>query len=300
MVTVIAETSFGAAAERARKLCESKPVENLVISLDVTLPACGDGFLRTYIEEARLWQARSRPASLHFSHGEFMHSAGDPLEFLVQELRRKPTGNRACVVLADNKTIAESGDGRLPSFMLLQVGRSSDRSSLLMLSAYFRALEVSEFLPVNLAELAIVADGIQMAIPDFSAASIAIHAFRAHELKDFRRHTRSALDMATDSEMQTLIARRDTGTLAGWMHEKAQPETIIELGGVARLAMLAPSAGWHTGTVDSIEKAMSALTKLAFARESATHGATLTNLQAAVSDAFRRAATLLSAESGAR
>lgn len=299
MITTIEVKSFGMAAEGARRRCESGPAENVVISLSVALPACDDSFLRTYIDEAQLWQARGRPPSLHFSHGEFMHSAGDPLEFLVNELRRKPTGNRACVVLADNKTIAESGDGLLPSFMLLQVGRAFNNPSVLMLTAYFRALEVSEFLPINLAELALIADGIQLAIPEFTTASIVIHAFRAHELKDFRRHTRGALDIASNTQLQELVSQGDTATLAEWMHEKAQPETIIEVGGIVRLATLAPSAGWDSQTVDSIDKAVIALTKLAVARQSATHGATLAGLQADASEAFRRAATLLDAESGA-
>ena len=296
MTLILTDSDFGPLVEKARNVCEVGPVVNLILEVETGLPAAGGAFIRRYIHDAERWQLRSRPESLHFNHGEYMHSDGDPLEYLAAELKTKPTGNRACVVLPDNKAIQKSGDGQLPSLMLMQAGRDISEPKRLILTAYYRALEVSRFLPVNLAELCVIADQIQLRIPEIAMASINVHAFRAHVHSEFRAHERSRLDWTDPLQLEQMVLTSQTETLADWLVEKSEPETVIEIDGITRLATFATAAKWSQATIEALERAGNSLVKLAVARRSATHAPLLNVLQEAVADDIRTAAALVREE----
>lgn len=285
--------SPGEAASRAKEECAAGPVMNLIISFPIDVPASTKGFLATYREQALLWQAPIRPNDLHFSHGEYMHAYGDPFEYLVRELKSKPTSNRALVSLVDTKPIVASGDGQLPSFMLLQVGFQGFGRDCLYLTAYYRALEVSKFLPINMAEMALIVENISEQIPSIERAEITMHAFRAHVLHEFRAHRRSRLDMTTATRIHALVLERKFDSLATMLVEKSTPESIVVDSGLTMLRAEAESSSLSEELLDELDRAISALTRLRTARESGTHERQIEHLQGQLTAHLVKSADLI-------
>ena len=83
---------------------------------------------------------------LHINHGSYI---GDGLEHIIDELKNKPSSNRALFSLISQKDISKSGDNPIPSFMIFQ---TCIDDNILYCSVYFRALEVSTFLRINTEE----------------------------------------------------------------------------------------------------------------------------------------------------
>ena len=55
------------------------------------------------------------PPALYMSHGEYIHRHGDGIQYLIDQLVKKPTGNRAIISLIDMKDLIGSGDDPRPS-----------------------------------------------------------------------------------------------------------------------------------------------------------------------------------------
>lgn len=288
-------SSPGEAASRAKEECANGPVVNLIISFPIDLQAPAGDFLATYREQAALWQEPIRPNVLHFSHGEYMHAYGDPIEYLVNELKSKPSSNRALVVLVDTKPIVTSGDGQLPSFMLLQVGFQGSGRDILYVTSYYRALEVSKFLPINMAEMGLIAEGVAARIPSIERADVTMHAFRAHVLNEFRTHRRSRLDMAAPTRIHVLVRDRRLEDLANMLVEKSTPESIVEDSGLTTLRTELEDSGWAEGILLELDRAISALTRLRTARESGTHERLIAHLQDQLTTHLTRSAELIKA-----
>jgi hypothetical protein len=263
----------------ARSLCEDGQVMNLVLSLEAVLPLSSDAVLVTYREQAELWQSNPRPPSLHISHGEFMHAHGDPFDYITRELKDKPTSNRAVISLINSEPIIASGDDALPSFMLVQAGFELDERKVLYLSAYYRALEVSQFLPINLAEMALIAEKLQSRIPSISTVNLTIHAFRAHLIENFRTLTRSGIDVIGVDAIHKLVVSNDRARIADLLIEKSAPESIVEDQGLANLRDEAESARWGRPILDLLDQAIVLVTRLKVARKNGSHEDSIALLQ---------------------
>lgn len=290
MVRVITAESFGELVQEALEACGQSPVLNMLLNINLSLPVIEDDFLKTYLADARKWQSAEVPEDLHFTHGHYMHRHSDSIEYLIAELKGKPTGNRACISLVDTRDIMQSKDGQLPSFLILQAGIDD---STLILTAYYRALEVSKFLPINLAEMALVAEKIWPSIPALKALDLTIHAFRAHSSPNFRTHTRSKLDMAAPSGIEEAVRAGDRKTIVSWLVDKSRPESIIETVGLATLTTEAVGAGWDDGIVEELNVAVGVETRLVHARQMGTHAAGVDILQKQLSASLDRIVKML-------
>lgn len=288
--------SAGEAASRAKEMCLAGPVMNLIISFPIDVPVATGDFLASFRDQALLWQAPIRPNVLHFSHGEYMHAYGNPFDYLISELKSKPTSNRALVSLVDTKPIVASGDGQLPSFMLLQVGFQGSGRDILYLTAYYRALEVSEFLPINMAEMAVVVEKISDQIPSIERAEITMHAFRAHVLREFKAHRRSRLDMTTATRIHGLVLEREFDSLATMLVEKSTPESIMDDSGLTMLRTEAEASGLSEDLLDELDRAISALTRLRSARLSGTHERLIEHLQVQLTAHLMKSAEFIRAQ----
>ncbi|MFS2089223.1 hypothetical protein [Paenarthrobacter nicotinovorans] len=291
MTSILKAQEFGKLFELARKACTSSPATNLILSLESELPVSQDPFLASYAVKAAHWQAKKRPDHLIFNHGEYMHRYGDSLEFLATEFKRKPTGNRACISLVDMRDIIDSKDGRLPSFLFVQASVENEKPATLLLTAYYRALEVGSFLPINFAELALIADRLQVEVPSLNRIELTIHAFRAHYAPGYRPHERSQLDMMGDSEIRISVNAKEYGKVAGWLNDKARSETIIEISGLAILLDSITAAKWDTDIVQELTFALSDATRLKTMRENASHAPGITGLQKQYSGRLRGVAS---------
>jgi hypothetical protein len=292
MTNVDADSAEGAISE-AQRLCDSGPVMNLTLTFPMTPGASREGFLASYREDALRWQSKVAPGDLFFNHGNYMHADGEPIDYLVRELTFKPTSNRACISLVDSKPIYASGDGRLPSFMLVQVGFREGTRDPLHITAYYRALETTAFLPLNVTELSLIADEIADHLPSINKILVTIHAFRAHSIPGFRAHLRCRLDMASSAEIHDWVEGRELDDLASMLIEKAAPATIIEDSGLSTLREEVGLAGWSTEFVNTLDLALSALTRLRTKRAAGTHEESIARTQSELDDHLYKAASLI-------
>jgi hypothetical protein len=283
----IAATSAERAIVQVREATRDAEVMNIVLTFPLELPASNSGILYHYRLDAQDWQNPTRPPDLLFNHGEYMHAHKDSVKYVIDELRRKPTSNRACISLVDTAPIMKSGDGPLPSFLLFQAGFDGPSLETLTVTAYYRALEATAFLPINITELALLSEQIRDAIPSISKVQVTMHAFRTHSAEGNSVHRRSKLDTLDDTELQTLITDLEHEALSEYVREKAAPTSIIEVSGLSALRVEAEAASWDPLLLEQIDHAISALERLRVVRTSATHGGRIGEVQEEVSEAIR-------------
>lgn len=277
----------------ARRACADHDVMNMILTFPMELPASDSLPLSPFANDARDWQSAQKKVQHFFNHGEYMHSFGDPGEYLVRELRQKPTSNRAVISLVNGAQIYTSGDGILPSFMLVQVGLPKDATDVLHVTAYYRALEVTAFLQINITELALIAESIADQLAWVERAQVTIHAFRAHSKPGSTALTRSEIDVLSADEIRELVENRDLARIADLLRDKSAPASIIEDSGLASLSLEAAAATWSPELIAELDGASLKLLKLKQLRESATHGDRVEKMERAYADHLIRAADLV-------
>jgi len=125
-------------------------------------------------QEAAQWRQAIPAADMYFTHAEYY---GDGIQHIVDELRHKPTSNRALYSLLAQKDISKSGDDPIPSFLTFQCSIEND---VLYCTATFRALEVSNFLRINLEEIRQNLVEICTKLPMIGKVRLHIFAFHAY------------------------------------------------------------------------------------------------------------------------
>ncbi|MEC0313654.1 hypothetical protein P8797_11505 [Bacillus subtilis] len=102
---------------------------------------------------ARDYHQEEKPSRLYLSHGQY-YKGPDGIKYIINELNNKSDGNRAVLSLINQADIVGSGDNPIPSFMVMQFSRENQKD--LYVTTYFRALEVSKFLRINLEEFRLI------------------------------------------------------------------------------------------------------------------------------------------------
>ncbi|MGO4773601.1 hypothetical protein ACEN2I_18240 [Flavobacterium sp. W22_SRS_FK3] len=220
--------------------CNTKgKIKNLIISGTFPITELDNTFILDNKELAELWQQPSRPTQLKFNHGEYLNKKNkSAVNYLIEELKIKSDSNRACWSLIDMESLIDSGDTPIPSFLVLQAGISDDYSTL-SITCYYRALEIKKFLPINLAEICLIASQINNSFGyKFRNIEITIHAFNAYIKDNFTCLNRARLDTFSEAEIATKIAVVGDGTkwLRGMLDEKMDHlESNIEITGINNL-----------------------------------------------------------------
>ncbi|NOT37621.1 MAG: hypothetical protein HOP11_09625 [Saprospiraceae bacterium] len=200
--------------------CKKEKVTNLILTGEFPISEANSDWVNIYHHKAKNWQAIACPPILEFNHGQFIdkykkkyHITG--VNFLISELKQKADSNRACLSLMDMDSIINKKDNPIPSFMLMQVSMSDDNSQL-SITSYYRALEVSEFLKINIAENCLVVDKINQAFSSkIKRFSLTIHAGIAHYVEHF-----SCLEKANiDTQKQIDIATKVSSLNKKWIKE---------------------------------------------------------------------------------
>jgi hypothetical protein len=173
-------------------------------------------------ERAENWQKIEKPALLYFNHGEYITAGGIP--HVINELKNKHNGNRAIMSLISQRHVIGSGDDPIPSFMVLQFSLEADQ---LYVTTYFRALEVSEFLRINLEEIRIISKQIYEAFRSITKVRLNVFAFRAYITKDFNPLERPKIELLEDIDILTLMEKRPK-ELGSLLREKLKVSTVIE------------------------------------------------------------------------
>ena len=202
----------------------SNPAHNLLLQHEFAAGLL-DEHLPLHIEElAAKWQDKKTPRDLHINHGAFIHKHGDGIIHIVEELRLKGDSNRALWSLISMDDIVGSGDVALPSFLILQFALLKET---LLCTAYFRALEVARFLPINLGEIFLVMRRIRNAFPQIKRVKLTIHAFRAYVSENFDCLTVSSLDLQKPGRIAARLQKRDLNQVRAWLFEKMRESTVV-------------------------------------------------------------------------
>ncbi len=189
------------------------------------------------LELAEDWQATSLPDNLYYNHGQYMQYNGvSGIEYIVNELNNKPTSSRAIIPLIKFCDVVDSGDRFLPSFDIVQFGFENEHKSDLIVSLYFRALEVNHFLRINLCEVYIMAKTILDSIRTIQNITINIIAFRAQYKEEYGCFIKSDIDKLTEAHITELILDNQTKEICRLLSNKIlASETVIQNEGLLKL-----------------------------------------------------------------
>jgi len=170
-------------------------------------------------DTARQWSAEECPENLYFNHGKYRVGG---VENIINELKIKPSSNRALYSLIDQKTIMNSGDNPIPSFMIFQ---SILDNGILYCNIYLRALEVSKFLRINLEEIRLNIEEISRSTLDFRKVRLTILACRAHHVPNFNSLEKPKLDLMSQYQIMTMI-RDNKGEFIRSVEQMANIQTV--------------------------------------------------------------------------
>lgn len=231
MVTIIQakenETLFNLWNHAKDACAEKHKISNLILSGTFPFNEINSDWVKAHRKYAEDLQNPQRPAHLVLNHGEFFDKYKatynkTALEYVIEELKTKSDSHRACLSLYDMSTLISSDDRSIPSFMVMQAGMSDDMRQL-TLTSYFRALEVSKYLPRNIAESCLVAEKLQTAFSyKFQELSIVIHACNAYVRENYSCHEKAEIDMLGESEimMQVMMAKTSRTWIGKMLNNK--------------------------------------------------------------------------------
>lgn len=178
-------------------------------------------------EIAKNFQAPECPDNLYMNHGQFIHVKGDGIKNVIKELRDKANSNRAIISLINQCEIVDSGDNPIPSFMVLQF---SIEGSTLYTTVYFRALEVSKFLKINIEEIRLIISQINNSFIDrIKDVSLSIFAFRAYINTQINVLERAKIDRIPQKDLlKYLLVSSNLEDLISLLQQRKQSPTVIE------------------------------------------------------------------------
>lgn len=221
-------TSLEEIVKQAEQEIESEFTLNYVTSSTISIADLKNKPIEDVTEEAILWAARERPVELQINHGEYIK---DGLDHIISELKHKKTSNRALFSLISRDDIVDTGDQPIPSFMIMQC---NIHENILYCTSYFRALEVSKFLRVNLEELRLKICNIHNEIPEFKNVNITIFAFRAYINRKINTLRIPEIDRTHPIKLFTML-NTAPGKIAVMLREKSLASTVIQTDSIKHL-----------------------------------------------------------------
>jgi len=173
-------------------------------------------------DDAKNWADDICPDSLHFNHGSYLKGG---MKHLTDELNNKPSSNRALLSLISQKDVSGSGDKPIPSFMVFQTSIDEDT---LYCTTYFRALEISTFLRVNIEKIRQRLVSKHSGCPRFTKIRLVIFSFRAYHNSSMIPLKKPEFDLLTAYEIFTKLksAPKEFGNL---IREKSKDSTVVYL-----------------------------------------------------------------------
>lgn len=193
---------------------------NSYLAYEIDVNNLINGELSDVSDEAKMWAAGSCPEELYINHGSYIQ---DGMKHIIEELKHKPSSNRALFSLISQHHILNSGDDPIPSFMLLQTNIKDD---ILYCTTYFRAIEVSVFLRINLEEIRQKLAEIYHSIPNFKIVRLVIFSFRAYKNSSINPLRKAKIDLLTPIKIYKLL-RCNPAMLGDLLREKAKQSTVI-------------------------------------------------------------------------
>lgn len=263
-VTYIPTKDLSRIATDAADLCKSTGARNLFLAYEFQAKLIGSPFAKRYRTDAEKWQSPVCPDDLHFNHGQYIHVNGDGIKYIISSLKSKEDSTRAFYSLVGMNEVAERQE-TLPSFLLLQAAREG---KVLYLTTYFRALEVCEFLPRNIAEICLVCERILTEIHGVEIIRLVIHAFRAYARPGFDCLSKASIDQQGRGIIAVHVMNEDKGFIQRMLESKRQDSSIIsthgldELNNAIREAQKAGLKTYSAAFAESVDSAYKCLLEI--------------------------------------
>lgn len=222
------ESSLEGVARRAlSQVKQGERIFNFVITAEIERKSLVHEPLADVTETAQKWRQHVTPDELIINHGKYI---GEGLVHLTEELRQKPTSNRALYSLINSNDIINSGDKPIPSFLIFQCGLSD---GVLYCTVYFRALEIANFFRINLEEIRLnlceVLDRV-----DAEAIRLAVIAFSAYNRPSQSALVKPEIDRISNVELFDVL-NNDKAKVVRMLTEKAQEATFIGLSSIEEI-----------------------------------------------------------------
>lgn len=232
--------------------------------------------MQSVSDEAAEWRQKEPTRDMYFTHREYY---GDGIQHIIEELKLKPTSNRALYSLLAQKDISGSGDDPIPSFLTFQC---SIEHGTLYCTASFRALEVSTFLKINLEEIRQNLVEICNALPAVETVRLHIFAFHAYVRNTASAALRRpAIDVTSQLQLMLLMQKGDVNKLDQLLGGLEQSSTVVSPKSLEVLleVLLMPDAGLHNcvqskrGLLEpQLRRAIEACRELTSSRKGASRG----------------------------
>lgn len=295
MIQIEAE-SLSELAKKAQTECEERVVHNLVLSGNCSYDESESEFAMNFDGLASEWQDPRKPKELLINHGQYIHKYGNGLLFLVRELKKKKDSNRACISLIGMEDIINSHDDPIPSFMILQFGFAGDDPKTLLAAAYFRALEVSCFLPINLAEISQVIRTLKIHFPEIERFQLILHAFRAYAKQNFYCLRKASIDSAEPILIAYAVKEKNFAQLNDWLDSKITvEESIVCTDGLHHLreAIHIQKTDYNHEILAHLDNALDDMQRLRLIHQSTSHGKAIAELEKNIKQRLLRIKELL-------
>lgn len=227
--------------------------------------------------EAAQWREATPADDMYFTHAEYYD---DGIQHIIDELKEKPTSNRALYSLLSQTDISKSGDDPIPSFLTFQCAIENE---VLYCTATFRALEVRNFLRINLEEIRQNLVEICTKFPAIGKVHLHIFAFHAYVSSvPTAALRRPKIDVMFVPELLILMQEGNVRELDMLLGEVAQSTTAVSGEGLAtllRIFQMDTKARLHASLegkrgllVPQLTLAVQACKDLALSRKGASRG----------------------------
>lgn len=286
MVKIEAKSLKELASEAVSK-CKEKPVTNLILHGIFPYEEVHSSFVQMNDEIATKWQNSNRPNDLFINHGEYIHKYGNGRKFLVDELRKKRDSNRACLSLINMKDIINSGDDPIPSFLILQFGFPEGISDKILVTAYFRALEVSQFLPINLAEISQNIKFLKGKFPSIKYFELTLIAFKGQVIPQFGCHKKTSIDIANQVDITLAVDHKELPKLREWLNSKiVVNDSVVCIAGLETLykALEKCRGKYEESFLTDIKEALDDMKRLREVRMFSSYAQEINNLNENIKD----------------
>jgi len=267
----------------ARQECEGKKYcPNLIIKVSFSIDLIDDPFQGLFVDDAKLWLNPQTPEELHFNHGRYLYEYGDGIQNIINELKGKPNSNRALYSILSMKEIINSGDMPIPSFFVTQFSLEGND---LLCTSYFRALEVSRFLPINITEICLMIQRIQKELPSIDNVYYCLHAFKAYYNPEFDCLKKAEIDRLPRGVIATDVLFGNKKRIGELLESKLNDSSVVEISGIEELynALISGQEKtkdlYDSAFIRSVGKSLESLRKLQHIRTKVSYGREIDKLE---------------------
>jgi hypothetical protein len=240
--------------------------------------------------KAKLWQETTCPRELFFSHGEYLGDRG--IQHIADELKAKPSSNRALASLICVDDILDSGDRPLPSFLVFQCLIDG---ATLYVTAMYRAMEVGTFFRINLEEIRMMALEVYKANRTVKQVALCVFVTRAYVKEGMNPLERCEIDLIPQIELLSENRHRLPTLLRDKRRQSTYPDAtgLENVLGIAKSSKLPPELqipGNGPALQTELERAIADTLKLQTLRETTSHHSDITKLEEDLAETLEKLA----------